>query len=541
MNYNNIKMCEEHKNGQMPDDVLKKIKDKSIRFFSLIGVVLVGFTACTEEKDVKKDIEETTIPNETETNVEKDDYNDVTDKIDVPEQESTTSEKHEETVTSKEPEVEKPVDKKEEESKAKYNELLNKLNDELDKKDFSKEANQAIKSVLDNLYKNYPTWQVIYKDLPPVEEYIQNNLIDTIKNINSLTIYDFESEMGQKLQEEGHAFGETDSEMNITMIFSDRGGADDIESTFHEIIHCKQKKILFNEEYFEDNPELRLLILEGSTTFNQKFVNPLDVKVSGSWGISNESETTTIKYNKDNCIGYLVELNAFENLVYLAGYDTIDKVEKGEISLPELKDKIAQNYGRTKANKIWSTIREWYNSYNEAWKSDKTFKVAIELQELYFDCIKQDVNNLKPNQVKEYMDIWRGYKLKNTPQIEDSDDRNITNEFFDSIDEIDELLVDKIVESNTMYFTPDEEMNRATIKAVLFASNKGYYDFDGIYEDIYLPPTIKNTNYKYSGNGYLIITYENRDGETVNVGITYDENGIKEIKEADVWQYNTER
>ena len=534
MNYN-IKMCEKHKKGQIPDDVLKRIKVKSIRFFSLIGVVLVGFTACTEEKDVKKDIEETTIPNETEINVEKDDYNDITDKIDVPEQESITSEKHEETVTSKEPETEKPVDKKEEQSKAKYNELLNKLNDELDKKDFSKEANQAIKTVLDNLYKNYPTWQVMYKDLPPVEEYIQNNLIDTIKNINSLTIYDSESEMGQKLQEEGQALGQTDSEMNITMIYTGKGNQiDDIEGTFHEIIHCKQKKIVFNEEYFEDNPDLRLLILEGSTTFNQKFVNPLDAKVTGTWSISNETGTSTINYNKDNCTGYLVELNAFENLVYLAGYDTMDKVEKGEISLSDLKNTIAQNYGHEKANKIWNTMHKWYSAYNENWQSDEAYNAAVDLQELYFDCIKQDINNLKPNQVKEYMDIWRGYKLKVLPQVEDSNGKNITNDFFDSIDELDELLVDKIVESNTMYFTPDEKMNRATIKAVLFASNTEYYDSDGIYKDIYLPPTIKNTSYKYSGTGCLIITYENRVGETVNVEITYDENSIKEIKEADV-------
>ena len=278
MNYTNIKTDDEHKMVQIPDNVLKKLKDKSIQVFSLIGVVLVGFTACSGEKEVKKDVEETTIPNEIETNVENNSYNDVTDKIVVPEKETTTTERHEETTTSRGQEVERPVNK-EENSNVKYNELLSKMNSELAKKNFSKEANQAFKDILDQLYKNYSTWQAIYKDLPPVEEYIQKNLIDSIKNVNSLNIYEADSEIGKKLQEEGHALGETDSEGNITMIF--RGGEeciDDIERTFHEIIHCKQIQILFNEEYFKGNEELRLLILEGSTTFNEKFVNPLDVK-----------------------------------------------------------------------------------------------------------------------------------------------------------------------------------------------------------------------------------------------------------------------
>jgi hypothetical protein len=56
MNYTNIKTDDEHKMVQIPDNVLKKLKDKSIQVFSLIGVVLVGFTACSGEKEVKKDL-----------------------------------------------------------------------------------------------------------------------------------------------------------------------------------------------------------------------------------------------------------------------------------------------------------------------------------------------------------------------------------------------------------------------------------------------------------------------------------------------------
>lgn len=446
MDYTNIK-TDEHKMVQIPDNVLKKLKDKSIQVFSLIGVVLVGFTACSGEKEVKKDIEETTIPKDkVETKVEENSYNDVTNMIDIPKQESTTSERYEESTTSRGTEVERPVNK-EENNNVKYNELLNKMNSELAKKNFSKEANQVFKDIFDKLYKNYPTWQKAYKDLPSVEEYIKNNLIDTIKNINSITIYDSESEMGQKLQEQGQALGQTDSKGNITMIF--RGGEehnDDIERTSHEIKHCGQEEILFNQEYFKGNEVIWQLIVEGSATFHQKFVNPLDINVGGTWAISNEAGTSTINYNKDNCLGYLVELNAYENLVYLAGYDTMNKVEKGEISLLDLKNTIAKSYGQDKADKIWNTMVEWYSEYNKNWKSDKAYQAGIELQKLYLECIEQDIKNLKPEQVEAFGTVYGYYKSKKLPQIENSNGENITEEVFD-INRLDALIVQKEIES----------------------------------------------------------------------------------------------
>ncbi len=538
MNYNNIKVCEDHEKVHIPDNLLTKLWNGLFKVLCVVGPIALTFTSCSGEKDVKKNIEETTIP-KVETKVDKNAYNDIEDKIVIPERESTTLEEYEETTTSRGTEAERPVNK-EENGVVKYNELLNKMNAELAKKNFSKEANQAFKRVLDKLYKNYPTWQGAYKDLPPVEEYIQNNLIDTIKNINSITIYDAESEIGKKLLEQGQALGQTDSEGNITMIF--KGGTeenDDIERTFHEIIHCKQIQILFNQEYFKDNEELRLLMLEGSTTFHQKFVNPLDVKVGGTWTISNEAGTSTLNYNKDNCLGYLVELNAFENLVYLAGYDTMDKVEKGEISLSELKETIAKNYGQDKSNKIWNTMHKWYSAYNENWQSDEAYQAGIELQNLYLECVEQDINKLKPNQVKQFMDVYRNYKLKNLAQIENSNGENITNQVFD-IDKLDDLMVEKVMEANEIYFTPNKEMNKMAIKSVLYASNKAYYDTSGIYEDVYLPTTIKGTNYKYAGNGNLIITYTDKYGETINVGITFDENSIKEIKEIETRENSLE-
>ena len=447
MNYNNIKVCEDHEKVHIPDNLLTKLWNGLFKVLCVVGPIALTFTSCSGEKDVKKDIKETTIPKDkVETKVDENAYNDIEDKIVVPEQESTTLEEYEESTTSRGTEAERPVNK-EENDNIKYNELLNKMNSELAKKNFSKEANQVFKDIFDKLYKNYPTWQKAYKDLPSVEEYMQNNLINTIKSINSITIYDSKSEMGQKLQEQGQPLGQTDSKGNITMIF--RGGEeynDDIERTSHEIKHCDQEAILFNQEYFKGNEAIWQLIVEGSATFHQKFVNPLDTNVGGTWAISNGAGTSTINYNKDNCLGYLVELNAYENLVYLAGYDTMNKVEKGEISLLDLKNTIAKSYGQDKADKIWNTMHKWYSAYNENWQSDEAYQAGIELQKLYLECIEQDIKNLKPEQVEAFGTVYGYYKSKNLPQIENSNGENITNEVFD-IYRLDALIVQKEIES----------------------------------------------------------------------------------------------
>ncbi len=540
MNYNNIKTCEKHKKAHITEDLFKKLKDKTMRALSLGGVMLVFFTGCSGQTTSKEDVENTKLPsNKLEDKIDEGtSYNNIEEIIDVDET-TTLEDKTQETTTSRGDEVERPSNKQENDI-ATYNKLLNNMNAELNKKDFSKEAKEAFKDVLDSLYKNYPTWQSVYKDLPPVEEYIENNLINTIKDINSISIYDANSEEGKKLQEEGEALGKVDANWNITMIFrGEEEHQEDVERFFHEIIHIKQKNIVFNDSYYNGNEELRTIILEGSTTFNQKFVNPLTPKVGGTWAIANEKGTRKLNYNNDTGIGYLVELNAYENLVYLAGYNTMDKVEKGEISLSELKGTIAENYGQNKSNKIWDKMTEWYGTYkSEGWQSDKAYQTGIEVQKLYLECIKQDIEQLNHNQIEKYMDIYRNYKLKNLPQVLDSNENNITNEIFD-IDTLDNLMVDKIVEANVMNFTSNEQENRKAIKAVLYASNEAYYDTSGIYQNKYLPSKIADAEYKYE-NGKMIMTYEDENGKIVNLQVVFDsEKGT--IKETETTKEDIER
>ena len=90
--------------------------------------------------------------------------------------------------------------------------------------------------------------------------------------------------------------------------------------------------------------------------------------------------------------------------------------------------------------------------------------------------------------------------------------------------ELDDLLIDKIVESGAMRFTTDAKLNRMALKCVLLANNNSY-------PNIYLPPDIQNTIYKYIANGILQMSYEYETGKYLNLEVTFDETQIKEIKE----------
>ena len=117
-----------HEKVHIPDNLLTKLWNGLFKVLCVVGPIALTFTSCSGEKDVKKDIKETTIPKDkVETKVDENAYNDIEDKIVVPEQESTTLEEYEESTTSRGTEAERPVNK-EENDNIKYNELLNKMN-----------------------------------------------------------------------------------------------------------------------------------------------------------------------------------------------------------------------------------------------------------------------------------------------------------------------------------------------------------------------------------------------------------------------------
>ena len=158
-------------------------------------------------------------------------------------------------------------------------------------------------------------------------------------------------------------------------------------------------------------------------------------------------------------------------------------------------------------------------------------------------CAKKDIESLNSkNDVKKYINIYRGYKLNNLAQITDSEGNNITNEIF-NIDELDNKMISKILEYNAIpEFTQNQKLNNMALKAILMASNESYYDKEGIYQELYIPNTIDNTNYKYvekDGIGNIIFKLENDR----QLQISFNEDEIINIQEPslDRGEYDSER
>ena len=364
--------------------------------------------------------------------------------------------------------------------------LLAELDAELNKKWFSHVANDFFVRTLHQLYQHYPDWQNTYADMPRVDEYIRTNLIDVVAKINEIRCYEENSKEAQDLLAEGSAAGFTDSNFNITLIYTDPATANedvqnhDIECFFHEVTHCNQNNIVFNYDFFNSDHQ-QLMFTEGGATFHQKFVTQLTPDHGGSWSVLNENASRILEYQKSNGTGYLLDLNAYENLVYLTGYNVIYGVEQGD-AYNTIEKTIAQKYGMEKAINIMKTMDEWYNQYQKNWQGDKVYELSVQLQNLYLDCIKQDIQRLdvhNQEQIKTYMEIYRNYKMNNLAHVFDQDGNDITNQVFD-IDALDELLIDKIIESNALEpFSSNTKLNRMAIKTLLFASNESYFEADG--------------------------------------------------------------
>lgn len=180
-----------------------------------------------------------------------------------------------------------------------------------------------------------------------------------------------------------------------------------------------------------------------------KFIKPSTKKPAGSWIISDENDEINVAYTKENCQGYLLEMNAYEKLVYLAGYNTIEKVENKEAPFSIVQDIISEKYGKEKAADFFKTMNNWYVEYNNNWQGEDVFNLAIKLEKLFLEFIKLDINNLKSeNEAKAYIKFYEFYKTKNLPQVTDTiSGEQITNEIFE-INNIDELLYLKLQEIN---------------------------------------------------------------------------------------------
>ena len=383
------------------------------------------------------------------------------------------------------------------EPKTKKEKLRYELELQLLAKDFPEEAKTFIRECFKQLYKNYPTWRTAYKDLPGREEYIRDNLINVIPNIPEIEMVKTGTARAKYLEDVAPALTEDDFRVRVVYedpsTVSEEQHLSDLELLLHEFAHCETPNV-FNPAPYEQKESTQNWFTEGEATFHSKFMFPLTANQDASWMIQNESGTRTINYGKTNGVGYMFNLYSYENLVYLAGYDTVQQVGHHDgVSL--VRHTIAEKYGKQEEQSLWELLCYINDNWEKSWNTDMLYESAIRLQNMLLEFVKQDIQALDPHNpkaIKKYMDVYRNYKLKIMPSVQDEAYKLHTNEVFE-IDAADELLIDKIEEAHLFSFSNNKGLNRMAIKSILYADNNSH----GVPFGDYLPTTIHGTEYSY--------------------------------------------
>lgn len=398
-----------------------------------------------------------------------------------------------------------------------YNKLLEEFNNEFNKKGFDKISYKYLRAVFDNIYKNYDDWYETSKDLPTKEKYLKDNIINNIKNINTINFYSEDSKEGKENIAKGEASGYTDDNFNIVLIYGN-DEEDTIERTAHELNHIDQKNIVFNNQYFKGYEYLRQIIIEGGASTNMKYANQLKTEKMASNFI--EYNNYELQYKADTGSGYPKEMNIYNNLQFLCGYDAMENLKEGK-ALSTLETTISKKYGNDISNTIFKELKNMYNA-KENNNTKAEMESAIRLQKAFLNCVEKDISNLNTkNDVKKYTNIYRAYKLNNLAQVY-KEEQNITNEYF-AIDSLDEKMMNKILQTNAFKFSNDQNKNKAIIKSLIFTTPE---EFEQEYDYIYVVPNLNNAKYAVK-DGKLILNYI--DGSSnKEVTVVYNGENIEE-------------
>ena len=407
-----------------------------------------------------------------------------------------------------------------------YNKLLEQFNNEFNKKKFDKTSYKYLKAVLDNVYKNYDDWYETSKDLPSKEKYIKDNIINNIKNINTIKFYSENSKEGIENAQRGEASGYTDDNFNIVLIYGE-DEADTIERTAHELNHIDQKNIVFNNQYFKGYEYLRSVIIEGGASTNMKYANPLKVeKMASNFIRDNNYE---LEYKADTGSGYPKEMNIYNNLQFLCGYNVMESLKEGK-PISTLESTISKKYGSDISNSIFRELKNMYNAQQNDNKKQE-MESAVKLQKEFLSCIEKDISSLnKKSHVIKYANIYRMYKLNNLAQMYNGE-KNVTNSYF-SINSLDEKMADKIIKTNAFKFSTNQQENKKLVKSLLYTTTEEFEQDDG--SEIYVPTNLNDVKYKVQ-NENLIISYKEGDKDITailkegRITKTARQNGMNEL------------
>ena len=477
------------------ESIWKKIRKGFAIFLSTLFVAAPASFAIKKDKETKKLEEGTTINDSLKIDETK--LNEET-LIDFEEETTSIEENFRESIKVTTPEENKIY------SGLTYQDLLNKLNETMNKKGFDDIERKYIKVMFDGVYTNYDEWKDLIKDLPSKEEYIGINIIEALNNLNHLKFIEENSEEAKNIEKEEYSLAFTDGDFDVTIIYNKDDDEEAIrliaERLLHELAHIKQKIILFDYKYFEEYDYLRDIITEGGATHQMKLMNPPKTEKMSSEYVGENGFTA--EYENDNGEGYPKELNIYNNLESLVGFDVLQKVQQGKIPLSSIEQGITENYGQDIAKKILEELEEMKYNHDIEDEEAET-KNVINVQKLFLKCMEQDISRLKTKkEVEDFTCIYRWYKISDMIKIYKNYE-TVTNEEL-NIEKLDKMMEDKILETKAF-----NTQSRDIAKLWLYAINYEVTQNPEDYYSIYVAPNLKTAKYEVV-DGQLVLNYENR-------------------------------
>ena len=459
--YKGMQSNQEHIKISIPQRIKTKLKMlATVAAISGLGVACATFSGCDAiTKQLEKPVEITSYAQGMQETTQKfdDTYeNDEREKDSIPPQEWEQYSNLIEEMQAK-----GVFDKRHDNpsTEEKYDELLANLNEVLEEKNFSYEAELLVRDTFESICNNYYTWQKGYLDMPSAKDYINNYYIDVIKKLEDINFIDINTDEANEILEKGESDGTMFSGGNgktvriISKIKSEDNNRDEtIEKFLHELWHCIQKLNLnYLKDYYDDFDDEFMfyksfvyLFTEGGATQAEQFINEYTTAKPSSWGVMNDDESIEINYTKNNGIGYILPLNAIEKLICLLGYNMYEDIETGNVPITTLEGKMEHYYGKEKGKEFLSIMSEWNSAYDENWKSDKIVDLSINLENLFLELMGTNINYIQSKeQLARYKEIIDHYVERNLPVVLNGRDGiEITEDVF-KIKELYDLIAEK--------------------------------------------------------------------------------------------------
>ena len=248
-------------------------------------------------------------------------------------------------------------------------------------------------------------------------------------------------------------------------------------------------------------------------TSKQKLMNhPKTDKSAGNlYYTDNVTDTVIIEYWMDNGYGYAKEMNYYFQLQYLAGYDVMEGVARGD-SVGNIERSIAKRYGTETAATVMELLEMIYEAdeEDEALEKDTDdglqMDCALCLERTILKCIESDLDKLKTKEeVEIFTNRYRAYMIHLLPRVYRDFFTEITYEpeYLPEAAELDHKMADKIVQTgafgiqsftaaDTLVFTTTDELKRE----------------EWIYVSYYVPPDLFNAAFWEDDDGALWLHYE---------------------------------